>query len=71
MAANVEVNKVFKLHPKPLQIENNSGHLVDIPLPESHIGLAPIACRLMSAKKRKGMVNKCMLLSQNVFTILN
>lgn len=55
----VEVNKVFKIPPEPLQIHSEKfGKLVDIPLPKSHIGLGPVSCRLLSAKRRKGMVGE-------------
>lgn len=53
----VEVNKVFKIPPEPLTIYSEKfDKMVDIPLPRSHTGLGPVSCRLLSAKKRKGMV---------------
>lgn len=58
IATKIEVNKMFKIHPKPLQAFSSFlDKLVDVLLPESHNGLAPISCRLLSAKKRIGMVN--------------
>jgi Hormone-sensitive lipase (HSL) N-terminus len=52
----VDVNKVFKISPEPLQIFSESlNKLVDIPIPHSHIGKHPISCRLLSARRRKGM----------------
>lgn len=57
-ATNVEVNKVFEIQPEPLQLYSDVyDKVVNIPLPLSHIGLAPVCCRLISAKKRQGMVN--------------
>jgi hormone-sensitive lipase len=32
--------------------------MVDVPLPSSHIGLGAVSCRLLSAKRRKGMVGE-------------
>ncbi|CRL00605.1 CLUMA_CG013865, isoform A [Clunio marinus] len=59
MARKVEVNKIFKILPEPLHIfSERDNKMVEIQLPTSHIGLAPISCRLMSAKKRKGMFGK-------------
>lgn len=53
----VEVNKVFKIPPEPLKIFSKKfDKMVEIPLPTSHTGLGPVSCRLLSAKKRKGMV---------------
>lgn len=55
----LKVNKVFKILPEPLAIYSEKlDKMVDIPLPTSHIGLQPLSCRLLSAKKRKGMVKK-------------
>lgn len=55
----VEVNKVFKIPPEFLQVYSEKlGKMVDVPVPKSHIGIAPVSCRLLSAKKRKGMVGE-------------
>lgn len=55
----VEVNKVFKIPPEPLQLFSEKfGKLVDIPLPSSHTGLGSVSCRLLSANRRKGMVGE-------------
>ena len=55
----VEVNKVFKIPPEPLKIYSEKfDKMVDIPLPRSHTGLGAVSCRLLSAKKRKGMVGE-------------
>lgn len=56
-APKVEVNKVFKIQPEKMKLKSEaSGELVNIPLPVSHTGDGPITCRLISAKRRKGMV---------------
>lgn len=55
----VEVNKVFKLPPEPMKVFSKKlNKLVDVPVPHSHIGPAPVSCRLISAKKRVGMVGE-------------
>lgn len=52
----VDVNKVFKIPPEPLQIFSEKfDKMVDIPLPSSYTGLGPVSCRLLSAKRREGM----------------
>jgi hypothetical protein len=32
--------------------------MIDIPIPNSHIGKAPISCRMLSDKKYDGMVRE-------------
>lgn len=57
IATKVEVNKVFEVQAEKLQIHSKIfDRMIDIPLPQSHNGLAPVSCRLVSAKRRKGMV---------------
>lgn len=58
IAKQLKVNKVFKISTEPLQVYSQSlKSLVDVAIPSSHIGVSSIQCRLMSAEKRKGMVN--------------
>lgn len=53
----VDVNKVFKIPPEPLQIYSEKfDKMMNVPLPRSHTGVGPVSCRLLSAKRRKGMV---------------
>lgn len=55
----VDVNKVFKIPPEPLQVFSEKlGELIDVPLPNSHIGLGSVSCRLLSAKRRQGMIGE-------------
>lgn len=55
----IGVNKTFKIIPNPLEVYSKlHGRLIDIPLPSSHIGVAPINCRLLSKQHRKGMVRR-------------
>jgi hypothetical protein len=51
------VNRVFQISTDPLDIfSEKHGKLIDIPVPSSHLGVKPIACRLLSSHRRKGMV---------------
>ena len=55
----VDVNKVFKIPPEPLQVYSKKFEkMIDIPVPKSHIGSGSVSCRLLSAKRRKGMVGE-------------
>jgi hypothetical protein len=55
----VEVNKVFKIPPEPLQVYSGKFEkMVDVPIPKSHTGIGPVPCRLLSAKRRKGMIGE-------------
>lgn len=54
----VEVNKLFKIQPEPLEIHSKKfDKMIDIPVPSSHIEVGPVSCRLLCAKKRNGMVS--------------
>lgn len=54
----ISVNEVLFITPEPLQLfSEKTGKLVEIPVPSSHIGEKPIACRLFSAQRREGMVS--------------
>lgn len=58
----VGVNQVFHIPPEPLRVDcERTGGMVDIPVPSCHIGVQPIACRLLSASQRTGMVRRCSL----------
>uniref|UniRef100_A0A182MG95 Hormone-sensitive lipase n=1 Tax=Anopheles culicifacies TaxID=139723 RepID=A0A182MG95_9DIPT len=63
----VKVNRVITIPPEPIQLKlcNGLGEnrekediFVDIPIPKSHGGAAPIKARLISAVKRKGMIGE-------------
>ena len=54
----VAFNELFTIPPEPLQLYSEKlEKLVEIPIPECHIGPKPVRCRLLSASKRDGMVN--------------
>lgn len=54
----IPVNDAFLIHPEPLQLYSEKlRKLVEIPIPNSHIGEKPITCQLFSARTRNGMVN--------------
>uniref|UniRef100_A0A182VWX6 Hormone-sensitive lipase n=1 Tax=Anopheles minimus TaxID=112268 RepID=A0A182VWX6_9DIPT len=63
----VKVNRVITIPPEPIQLKQCNGLgenrakediYVDIPIPKSHGGAAPIKARLISAVKRKGMIGE-------------
>lgn len=55
----VDVNRVFKIPPEPIQIYSKKfNKMVDIPIPHSHIEKRPVSCRLLCARKREGMVGE-------------
>uniref|UniRef100_A0A2M4BDB0 Putative hormone-sensitive lipase hsl n=1 Tax=Anopheles marajoara TaxID=58244 RepID=A0A2M4BDB0_9DIPT len=67
----VKVNRVITIPPEPIQLplastgtagkptaNNGKPVFVDIPIPKSHGGAAPIKARLISAVKRKGMIGE-------------
>uniref|UniRef100_A0A182P067 Hormone-sensitive lipase n=1 Tax=Anopheles epiroticus TaxID=199890 RepID=A0A182P067_9DIPT len=69
----VKVNRVITIPPEPIQLKVVPGAVVngvrqeqqksedifvDIPIPKSHGGAAPIKARLISAVKRKGMIGE-------------
>ncbi|XP_053680279.1 hormone-sensitive lipase [Anopheles nili] len=61
----VKVNRVITIPPEPIQLKkpgtgtgDESAVFVDIPIPKSHGGAAPIKARLISAVKRKGMIGE-------------
>lgn len=55
----ISVNEEVKIPPEPLQVYSESlGRFIDIPIPSSHIGIKPVCCRLLSNRKRSGMVIK-------------
>ncbi|XP_058116245.1 hormone-sensitive lipase [Anopheles ziemanni] len=57
----VKVNRVITIPPEPIQLKStvpDAAVFVDIPIPKSHGGAAPIKARLISAVKRKGMIGE-------------
>ncbi|XP_052868424.1 hormone-sensitive lipase [Anopheles cruzii] len=64
----VKVNRVITIPPEPIQLPRQAPTdagsaptepiFVDIPIPKSHGGAAPIKARLISAVKRKGMIGE-------------
>lgn len=53
---SIAVNREIEIPPEQLQIPNSKGEMVDIPVPSSHIDIASIKVRLLSSKRREGMV---------------
>lgn len=57
MGSKIDVNEMFLIQPDEIKVFSDKlGKSIDIPIPTSHIGAAPVACHLMSARKRRGMV---------------
>ncbi|CAG9797696.1 unnamed protein product [Chironomus riparius] len=55
----VDVNRVFKIPPEPLEIFSKKlNKMISIPIPHSHIGRQPVSCRLLCATRRRGMVGE-------------
>lgn len=55
----VDINRVFKIPPEPLQIFSKKfNKMIDIPVPHSHIEKRPVSCRLLCTRRRKGMVGE-------------
>ena len=62
----VAVNKEFTISCEPFQLYSEKlEKFVEIPIPTSKIGLKPINCRLLSAKKLDGMVRFLAFLMSN------
>ncbi|XP_046382868.1 hormone-sensitive lipase isoform X2 [Ischnura elegans] len=57
VSPTVAVNHVIEIPPEPLELDKVDGSgRVQIPIPSSHIGSAPVCCRLISAVRRQGMI---------------
>ncbi|XP_014205490.1 hormone-sensitive lipase isoform X1 [Copidosoma floridanum] len=50
------INQLISIPPEELECQTLNGATIKIPIPESHIGKKPIHVRLLSAKRRIGMV---------------
>lgn len=53
----LKVNKLITIPPEPLEIElaDQSGKYVAVPIPTSHLGPGPVTARLLSNTRREGM----------------
>jgi hypothetical protein len=55
----VDVNRVFKIPPEPLEIYSKKfDKMINIPVPHSHIGREPVSCRLLCTRRRYGIVGE-------------
>lgn len=54
---HLAINQVISIPPEELILPTLDGGTVSIPIPSSHIGKKPIHVRLLSSKRRLGMVN--------------
>ena len=51
------INQIISIPPEEMKLTTLDNTSVTIPIPISHIGKKPIHVRLMSAKRRIGMVS--------------
>lgn len=54
---SLAINQIISIPPEELILSTLDGGTVSIPIPNSHIGKKPIHVRLLSCKRRLGMVN--------------
>ncbi|XP_034950037.1 hormone-sensitive lipase [Chelonus insularis] len=53
---SLNINQIISIPPEHLTLPTEDGKEITIPIPNSHIGKKPIRVRLLSAKRRIGMV---------------
>ncbi|XP_012274425.1 hormone-sensitive lipase [Orussus abietinus] len=53
---SVLINQIISIPPEELILPTNDGSTISIPIPSSHIGKKPIHVKLLSTKRRIGMV---------------
>lgn len=59
IGTTIKINKVIDIPPEPLQIPHfQSGEMIDIPIPSSHLGPGSVSARLMSHHRREGMIGE-------------
>lgn len=56
--SNLAINQVISIPPEELVVPTLDDGTISIPIPNSHIGKKPIHVRLLSSKRRLGMVRK-------------
>lgn len=52
------INQMISVPPEELNLPTTGGATVNVPIPSSHVGKKPIHVRLLSSKRRIGMVGK-------------
>jgi len=57
LTPSLTINQIISVPPEELILPTLDGGTVSIPIPNSHIGKKPIQLRLLSSKRRLGMVN--------------
>ncbi|KAG6803591.1 hormone-sensitive lipase isoform X1 [Apis mellifera caucasica] len=55
-SSSLAINQVISIPPEELTLSTLNGSTISIPIPNSHIGKKPIHVRLLSSKRRLGMV---------------
>lgn len=61
LSINQAINQVISIPPEELILPTLDGGTIPIPIPNSHIGKKPIHVRLLSSKRRIGLVNKVLI----------
>jgi len=56
MRPSLAINQVISIPPEELILPTLDGGTISIPIPNSHIGKKPIHVRLLSSKRRIGLV---------------
>jgi len=59
--SNLAINQVISIPPEELVLPTLDGGTISVPIPNSHIGKKPIHVRLLSSKRRIGMVHKILM----------
>ncbi|KAJ6634788.1 Hormone-sensitive lipase [Pseudolycoriella hygida] len=59
IGSSIKINKVITIPPEPLQLPNaTTNEMIDIPVPNSHLGPGSVFARLISAQSRVGMMGE-------------
>lgn len=58
MSPSLAIKQVISIPPEELILPTLDGGTIPIPIPNSHIGKKPIHVRLLSSKRRIGLVSK-------------
>jgi len=59
--SNLAINQVISIPPEELVLPTLDEGIISVPIPNSHIGKKPIHVRLLSSKRRLGMVYKILI----------
>jgi len=72
MSPSLAINQVISVPPEELILPTLDGGTISIPIPNSHIGKKPIHVRLLSSKRRIGLVKiKFLSLCKSLYRLFN